>query len=279
MSDNTPRLMERTRAAELGRETVVILERGDYQTSSGKVVSIRDALRQAVEQTRTHPPDEVLPPVVAGTKPTRFEVVNETTLEAAKRLLDEGLRPLALNFASAHHPGGGFLSGARAQEESLARSSGLYACLQGNPFYDYHHTQNDALYSDYAIYAPEVPIIRRDDGTLLDEPYPCSFLTCAAVNAKRLLRSDPARQGEIRPVMGRRIRRVLTLMAQHNFEAIILGAWGCGAFGNDGEEIATSFRTALLGDFHGVFARVVFAILDWSPERQFLGPFQRAFPS
>jgi len=277
MSENAPRLMERDRAAALGLETVVILERGNYQSASGMVVDLRDLLRRAVEHTRSYTPEEALSPVPPGEKMTCFEVVNETTLEAARRLVEAGSRPLALNFASALHPGGGFLIGARAQEESLARSSGLYACLEGNPFYAFHKAQNDALYSDYAIYSPDVPVIRRDDGTLLEEPFCCSILTCAAVNANHLLWGDTSRKGEIRPAMDRRIRRVLALAVHHGHDTLILGAWGCGAFGNDTEEIAALFRDALTGDFRGVFARVVFAVLDWSDDRHFIGPFQRAF--
>jgi hypothetical protein len=48
-------------------------------------------------------------------------------------------------------------------------------------------------------------------------------------------------------------------------------------FGNDGEEIAGLFRQALGRRFHGAFARVVFAVLDWSEDRRFIGPFERAF--
>jgi uncharacterized protein (TIGR02452 family) len=90
-----------------------------------------------------------------------------------------GLRPVALNFASATSPGGGFLSGARAQEECLARCSGLYACLADNPMYGFHRARRDALYSDYAVYSPDVPVFRSEDpaGTLLDEPWLCSFIT------------------------------------------------------------------------------------------------------
>jgi hypothetical protein len=70
-----------------------------------------------------------------GTEPTHIEVTGESTLAAAARLAKTG-PVLALNFASAKNPGGGFLSGAQAQEESLARASTLYASLQGQPLYE-----------------------------------------------------------------------------------------------------------------------------------------------
>src|SRR5205823_7936071 len=118
--------------------------------------------RRAVQGTRSYPPDHALIKVEPGNTPTRFEVANETTLAAARRLLTAGLRPVALNFASATAPGGGFLSGARAQEESLARSSGLYACLVGNAMYEFHRPRHDPMYTHYAIYSPDVPVFRTD---------------------------------------------------------------------------------------------------------------------
>src|SRR5919108_730072 len=91
---------------------------------------------------------------------------------AARRLATEPEGdPCCLNFASAKHPGGGFLGGARAQEETLARASGLYASLVGNPMYAFHKAQDDPMYSNYAIYAPDVPVLRTDEGLLLSEPY------------------------------------------------------------------------------------------------------------
>src|SRR5205814_6023280 len=121
--------------------------------------------------------DEVL--AAAPRFATSFQVVNRTTLDAARRLLDldPGADVLCLTFASAKHPGGGFLGGARAQEESLARTSGLYACINGNPMYAFHQAHSDAMYTDYAIYSPDVPVFRNDEGQLLDQPYLCSFIT------------------------------------------------------------------------------------------------------
>jgi uncharacterized protein (TIGR02452 family) len=57
----------------------------------------------------------------------------------------------------------------------------------------------------------------------------------------------------------------------------VLGAWGCGAFGNDGDQIAGLFRQALEVHFRGAFDHVLFAITDWSEDEKYIGPFRRTF--
>lgn len=61
------------------------------------------------------------------------------------------------------------------------------------------------------------------------------------------------------------------------YELLILGAWGCGGFGNDPLQTARDFRGALDGDFAGAFTRVVFAITDSSDHRRYLRPFYEVF--
>jgi uncharacterized protein (TIGR02452 family) len=206
-------------------------------------------------------------------------VTNESTLSAARRLLDTCERAAALNFASAKNPGGGFLSGARAQEESLARDSGLFACLDGNPMYEFHRQRSDPLYTDYAIYSPDVPVFRDDNGALLEEPYLVSFITAPAPNAKVVLERRPERRAEVSHALKERIAKVLAIAGRHGQETLVLGAWGCGVFGNRPAEVASLFREAFETYSYGVFRRVVFAILDWSEERRFIGPFQQEFAS
>ena len=269
--------MNRKRASELGHETVAIVEAGRYTTETGRDVEIGPLVRRAVESTKTYPPGCELPLPPSPGRTEEIEVANETTLVAARRLVDAGHRAAALNFASAKNPGGGFLSGARAQEESLARCSALYTCLDGNEMYDFHRARKDPMYTDYAIHSADVPVIRDDDGALLDEPYLCSFITCPAVNAKVVLERDSSRRAEIRDAMETRVVKVLAIAAIHGHEALVLGAWGCGVFGNDGREVAELFRAALDGQLAGVFSRVIFAVTDWSPERRFIGPFEQVF--
>lgn len=278
--DNSPPnvlKLTREQARALGHETVAILRRGEYLTQTGDHRDIRTAVAKAREQTLSYPPEHTLPVFERGLNRTDINVCNETTLAAVTRLRAQGTYPVALNMASATSPGGGFLSGARAQEEYLARSSGLYMCLHGNKMYDFHRSAGDPFYSDYVIYSPDVPIIRGDDGKLLTDPYVCSILTSPAVYASRVREFQPNRLPEIATAMKSRILKVLAIAAEHRHDALVLGAWGCGAFGNDGTLIAEIFRDCLYESFESVFKCVVFAIADWSEDRRFIGPFERAF--
>jgi len=98
-----------------------------------------------------------------------------------------------LNFASARHPGGGFLGGAQAQEESLARTSGLYACLTSahcKKMYLINQQNKSCLYSHRIIYSPDVPVFKDDDGAILDEWYSMNFISAPAVNAGVVRKRD-----------------------------------------------------------------------------------------
>src|SRR5262245_23682277 len=111
-------MIKRRTAAELAEDTVAILRAGHYVTPGGGRIVLGDDLRRAVEGTTDYAPEDALPPFAPAGHRTRYEVANETTLAAARRLVGAGHDVAALNFASARNPGGGFLNGARAQEES-----------------------------------------------------------------------------------------------------------------------------------------------------------------
>jgi uncharacterized protein (TIGR02452 family) len=181
------------------------------------------------------------------------------------------MRPLALNFANGVEPGGGFLAGSRAQEECLCRSSALYATLVGDAMYAAHGQRPLPDSSDWAILSPLVPVFRTDDGESLPEPWVLDFVTCAAPSAPRVGVEASA------ALLTVRIGRLLAIARAYDCDTLVLGAWGCGAFGNNTWRTAEDFRAALEGQFAGVFRHVVFAIADWSSERRFLGPFRDVF--
>ena len=278
--------MNRSSRASTARETLEIMERGEYRSPSGRVVRIADGLASALEGTRLYRPED-FPDQVAGcggrqgAPEVRAEVTPETSLQAARRLAADAARPdvLCLNFASAKNPGGGFLSGSQAQEESLARSSALYACLTSRrEMYEFNRGAGTSLYSDHMIYSPRVPVFRDDDGRLLDEPYPLSFITAPAVNAGAVRRNEPERVDSILPTMRRRLARALWVAADRRHPALILGAWGCGVFQNDPASVAGLFAEALGpgGPFHGCFRQVVYAVYDRSPAQEVISAFRRA---
>ncbi|HEY0136282.1 MAG TPA: TIGR02452 family protein [Nannocystis sp.] len=270
-----PRDIRRSVAAAQGAEAVAIAQAGCYTAPSGRVVDVQEAIAAAVAGTRDLPPDQAVMHAPTRAHATRIEVCNESTLAAARRLV--GADPVALNFASAYNPGGGFLGGARAQEESLCRASALHACIVGRPMYAHHSAHRDPMYTAWLMYSPGVPVFRDDDGMLLETPWTCGFITAAAPNVKVLRERSPERLDALPAVMTERITRVLGVAAREGHASVVLGAWGCGAFGGDTGLVAECFHAALHGPFHGVFATVVFAVLDSTAERRFIGPFERMF--
>jgi uncharacterized protein (TIGR02452 family) len=247
-----------------------IVAEGGYMREDGTLVVVGPAVEAAACGTVSHPPDG--PIDVSGAMTghrTSFEVTGEDSLQAARRLRLAGAGRIAvLNFASARNPGGGYLGGAKAQEEDLCRNALLYPCLLRAPdFYAAHRASADLLYSHRVIWSPDVPVHRGDDGRLLAEPYPVSFLTCAAPNAGEALRRDPGLRDRIQGVLVQRAHRVLAVAAHHGARRLVLGAWGCGVFRNDPREVAEAFHTHLGtgGVFSSVFERVLFAVWDRSP--------------
>lgn len=256
------------RLAEIARQTVNIARVGGYVNESGARVDINDEVRAAVAGTRLYEPGHLLTPTGRTSVPI-IEVTDESTLVAAHRL---GPDAATLVFASARNPGGGFLGGAKAQEESVARSSALYTSLISVPdFYAQHRADRDLRYSDRVIYSPRVPVYRDDKGRLLDQAHVTSFLTAAAPNRGAIARSQPERLHTITDTLRRRAARVLTIASAHGHRDLVLGAWGCGVFRNEPEEVGAAFAVALAEVPH--FDRITFAILDPLPD----APVRRAF--
>jgi uncharacterized protein (TIGR02452 family) len=255
----------------IAEETVEIANRGWYTAPSGTPVPIADAVARAANGTRLYGPGDYdrLGVPAARVGPASLEVTVETTGEAVRRLvMGKGLaRVVALNFASAKNPGGGFLGGAKAQEEDLARCSALYKCQLTQPAYDEaNRACASMLYTDHLIYSPDVPFFRDERLQLLAEPFVASIITSPAPNA-----GEARRRGEserVRATLERRAAHVLAVAAHHGHLTLVLGAWGCGVFRNDPREVADVFVRLLTNlPYARAFDRVVFAIYDRSEAR------------
>ena len=181
---------------------------------------------------------------------TVFEVANETTLQGSARLAvsEEDSRIGVLNFASARNPGGGFLAGAQAQEESLARQLGAVSQpaevsvvlpLSSRP------SQRVVLGSD-DLFTASCPVFRRDDGALAGTALlrRLHHGSCAQCRSRSAESAEP----------GPRKSKVFSGSAPQSCsvwppitgcEVLVLGAWGCGVFRNDPAMVAGIFRELL----------------------------------
>jgi uncharacterized protein (TIGR02452 family) len=267
-----------------------IIAAGYYVSRAGARVELAADVTAACQGTRSYSPgqtqrlynEQAFNAADAPRFATAFEVTPETSTQAGQRLVcDEKAGQVAiLNFASARNPGGGYIGGARAQEEDLCRSSALYTTLlEARDYYDAHRANRDTRYSHRVIFSPDVPVYRDNGTRLLDQPYQVSYLTSPAPNAGALARHEPSALVELEDLLTERAGRVIAVAAHHGVETLVLGAWGCGVFRNDPATVAQAFRRHLADDgvFAGRFRRVVFAVYDTSSARTTLGAFRSVF--
>jgi uncharacterized protein (TIGR02452 family) len=247
----------------IAEETMAIIQAGTY-TYNGAEIDMTEDLNKCIKDTITYLADEL--PLDTKFKPqnTVFEVNLETTFAGSRRctLLEKDIKVCALNFASAKNPGGGFLNGAVAQEESLARGSGLYPCIADSQMYKINAKDNNyCLYSDTMIYSPNVPVFRDDNDKLIEEPYLVSIITAPAPNAKIALTRNQT-WTKINNTVYYRAEKLLSIAAFHQQDVIVLGSWGCGVFGGNIDAVADIFYQLLTTKYKGAFKRVVFSTLS-----------------
>ncbi|MDF1697553.1 MAG: TIGR02452 family protein [Saprospiraceae bacterium] len=267
---------------QIAQDTLQIIKQGYYKNAQGNTIDIAQVQTNAEQNTHLYSPkesDELLKKFIEQplSKATEYTVVRQTTLDATRALIAEGYQnALCLNFASAKNAGGGFLGGSQAQEESIARSTGLYPCqIQCNAYYETNRNTKSCIYTDYMIYSPNVPIFKDEEGHNLEELTSCSIITAPAVNTGVVKRREPEKMATIEDIMKRRIRKVLAISLKHGHDALVLGAWGCGVFQNDPKEVASYFKELLSGEFKDHFKKIVFAV--YSRNNKFIQPFLEAF--
>lgn len=292
---------------EIARETLDIMEKGFYETHNTSIDikalqehSVKESFLLTPEQGRIllEQYDNPCPKskTSAPSSKTVVRVWNCSTVDAILNLsreLDQDASvlvktapipspgnssPIAvLNFASAKNPGGGFINGAMAQEESLAASSCLYNTLIAHEtYYKNNRACNTMMYTNHAIYSPDVVFFRDGAFRLLEQPVTASVLTLPAVNMGQvLLKGEDA--ASAKQAMRERMKLALAIFASQKCPHLILGAYGCGVFRNDPEDVAAWWQELLENHFPDTFRTVIFAVLDKSASRSCIMPFQDIF--
>ncbi|KAJ7759650.1 hypothetical protein B0H16DRAFT_1534025 [Mycena metata] len=249
---------------------------------NGLDYDLSDILAQSKHQTAYYPPNSLLSSWnsvnLSPHHPTvLIEFMETTTLDAARTAAFGRLSPIGvLNFASAEQPGGGFINGANAQEESIARSSTLYASLMtptAQQFYTLHAADaRDGFYTHAMVYSPQV-VVFRDDGGSLVQPMQIDVITSPAVHAGLIRKhaTGPGVEKDIRKKMRERMARILYLFERRGVRNLILGSFGTGVFQNDVDMVAQIWAEFLSGPsarFGHSFDYVAFAVVDnWTYTR------------
>ena len=206
-------------------------------------VHYREDIERSVTNSKIY---EYIECVERREQTTEVIVADMKTFDAALKYR-EG-KTCVLNFASFKNPGGGFLKGAVAQEECLCQNSTLYNVLSKLPaYYEKNRLNtNDALYWNRAIYSPGIVVLPSE--------VKVDVLSCTAPNVRASHASDTKKT----KALVSRIKFVLDILEKEECDTVILGAFGCGVFGNDPKLVAETFkrqRVLLRG-----FSKVIFAI-------------------
>lgn len=257
-----------------------------YITPSGKEIRLSDKAAM-LDSTRVYCDSFRVDSVAANLESTKI-ILNEIgSIEAAKEQIDLGLNPAVLNYADAYHACGMYNSGSNAQEESICRVSTLsqtlyqyYNRLWANkvgvnlrPQPAYPMDLNfGGIYSRVSVFrdGPSAGFEFRE------QPYDTAIISVAALNlcrerpGKRTITNheyatenpdDPMTEdGKI--VMLNKIRTIYRIALDNGHDSMVLGAWGCGVFKHNPQQIAKMFLTVLSEDeFKNKFKEVCFAVL------------------
>lgn len=172
---------------------------------------------------------------------------------------ESGKKVAILNFADALEPGGLVKFGGITQEENICRCSNLYESLLNKKCLKDYYKYNSKLveftgthkYSDRVIYSKDVLVFKDDINYNLVEPTKLDVITCPAPSYK--MHPDIAYY-----VMRTRTDEIVKSAVANNVDILVLGAWGCGAFGQDPKVVGRCFAESIKN--YPCFDKVVFAV-------------------
>lgn len=261
------------------RETMKAAEDGFYFVEEQEV-KLPVSFNQ-IKETKLYSAEQItqLPEVrIAEKIPVRITLRNQDTLEAAFELHQrrkENEKPvLVLNFANPHRPGGGIRSRPGTQEEHLCVKTTLLCSLETEEAWPFYQTNLDCgtmAQTDAILISPNTMVIRNPDLSLREDPFPVAVMTVSAPIASRM---EPEELPNLETILRCRIRGMISLAAKEGYSRIVLGAWGCGNFGNDPDLVASLFSQSITN----AFEEVIMAVFDASEEQVRYNSFARYFP-
>ncbi len=259
-------------------DTLEILANGEYASESGCVgLSLTDAQMRQAHVYLPEDIEDLRRDFQTRTKEQTykhaciFECENADSLDLAERKFKElkaqgesEPKILVLNMASATHAGGRVREGASAQEEELCRRTSLLLSLESTDakrYYDYNNAKKKRMGTDSVIISPHVEVIKNAAFELMPEPFCISVISASAPMVR--LGLEGKSQNDYEEMLYKRIYGMLLVAARENYRHLILGAFGCGVFGNDAALVSDLFSRAFreLSECGCTFDSVDFAVL------------------
>lgn len=273
--------MSRESRKKIATENMDVLRLGFYTLNDKKIeLTIPKSRRQAVE---VYTPDLLVNLHVGNQMmydSTNVIVNDLNSFDAAWQMRESGRKILVLSFANAYNPGGGYLRGANAQEEVLCRQSSLYQSISGSQALEMYEANKENVASntdlDYLLLSKDVEVFRRADGSFLPEPYQVSVMSLPAPNTR--VKAGKLNSEELGEERRHKFRLGIQVAAKEHYDTLILGAWGCGAFGNPPKDVANDMYQVLVEEkwmYH--FKNIVFAVYDTKDERPNYNAFLERF--
>lgn len=266
------------RKVKILRETMKAAEDGCYDLEE-REVKIPVSFEQ-IKAVKLYTPEQVAQlseQDISETKSVRITLRNQDTLEAAFELHQrrkENEKPvLVLNFANPHRPGGGIRSRPGTQEEHLCVKTTVLCSLETEeawPFYQANLDCGTQAQTNTILISPNTMVIRNPDLSLREDPFPIAVMTVSAPIASRMEQEELP---NLENILRSRVRGMLRAAAAEGYTRLVLGAWGCGNFGNDPELVAKLFHEAL----QGYFEEVTMAVFDNSEDKCRYSFFEKYF--
>ncbi len=255
--------MKKQKNISLLNETLDLCRKGSYE-KDGKTVNIGCSEKE-LSGIQVFLPDEIGAlnvEAAAETDGCAASCENRDTLSLAREKSQKFSDVLVMNLASATRPGGAVRDGANAQEEDLCRKSSLLLSLESDKakrYYDYNNKLHTHLGSDAVMISPDVVVFRDENGELLSRPFKISVISCAAPNIR--FGFEGKSEEEYKAMLEKRLEGMLRCAAASGYRNLVLGAFGCGIFGNDAAVVSDAFLKAFESFGKIPFAHADFAVL------------------
>jgi uncharacterized protein (TIGR02452 family) len=182
-----------------------------------------------------------------------IRIISTDSLTATKLITPPPLKPskkpsnpCILNMASPLRPGGGVLTGATSQEEFLCARTTLLPSLNES---FYRLPEFGGVYTrDVLVFRSSRPLADAGGELGPTDRYFVDVVSAGMLRFPELEGEDDAPKRlakKDRLVVEKKMRAVLRIACSHGVKKLVLGAWGCGAYGNPIRDIAEAWATVL----------------------------------